>query len=394
VSALQTLEERLKSQRNKPAFPHEIGFISLVRSRRTGGIAVPYVDKDGDFVCNSTKMKREKASAEQDGKDSILSRIIENGFNVKRFPLDLSKMSKSEGNSWIAIVHADGNGLGLLIQKMGNILKGRPDDEVKLAFKEFSTKLDEATRAAAKSAFRKISIHITKGDIPFRPVVLGGDDHTVIIRADLALDYTAEFLRSFELETKLRLAGLFNNLGLTAFENGLTACAGIAYVKHAYPMHYALTLSEQLCKEAKKMVKNGIMADRLPESALAFHKVQDSFVDDKFDNIISRSLKTKTGINLFYGPYWLRTAIDRPSVEVLVELQKKMDLLSTQEEKQGLSTGKIRQWISELYKNSDAAQFMFERMKAMSQNNPLLQDLELKDSKTIAYDLIQLQSFK
>ena len=56
-----------------------------------------------------------------------------------------------------------------------------------------------------KNSFRTIDI---KYKYPIRPIILGGDDLTVIIRADLAIPFTECFLREFEQNTK----ELFSNL--------------------------------------------------------------------------------------------------------------------------------------------------------------------------------------
>ena len=85
------------------------------------------------------------------------------------------------------MIHADGNGLGQIVQKIGND---------KNQFKEFSQQLDDVTIAAANSAYvatmKKYGIS-EKEVIPIRPIVLGGDDFTAICRGDMALFYTKEF---------------------------------------------------------------------------------------------------------------------------------------------------------------------------------------------------------
>ena len=90
---------------------------------------------------------------------------------------------------------------------------------------------------------------------PIRPVILGGDDLTVIIRADLALDFTVEFLNAFERQTKEQFEFLAKYYQVEGFENGITACAGIAYIKEKYPFHYGVHLADLLTGKAKKFSK-------------------------------------------------------------------------------------------------------------------------------------------
>ena len=67
--------------------------------------------------------------------------------------------------------------------------------------------------------------------IEIRPIVLGGDDLTVICRADKALTYTHSFLHHFEEETKALKDILKKYKVFTKGEDHLTACAGIAIIK-------------------------------------------------------------------------------------------------------------------------------------------------------------------
>src|SRR5699024_5482278 len=110
---------------------------------------------------------------------------------------------------------------------------------------QFSTAIDISTKKAAQIAFSK-TIQKEKGKAyPIRPIVLGGDDLTIIIQADLALRFTHNFLKEFENQTKKEFSFLNKDFQIQGFENGITACAGIAYVKKTYPFHYAVDLAEK-----------------------------------------------------------------------------------------------------------------------------------------------------
>lgn len=93
------------------------------------------------------------------------------------FPKDLEELPTKEGE-WLAVVHADGNGLGSVFLDFEN-RSGAIDDDagylVKL--KAFSEALDEA----AKEACRKALDVTKKGEIAYAlPLVFGGDDLTAI----------------------------------------------------------------------------------------------------------------------------------------------------------------------------------------------------------------------
>ena len=67
--------------------------------------------------------------------------------------------------------------------------------------------------------------NIWREDVEFA-VILGGDDLTAIVRADLALDFTAAFLRAFAQSTGPLIAEL-RAAGVAGLPDRLSACAGV-----------------------------------------------------------------------------------------------------------------------------------------------------------------------
>jgi len=264
----------------------------------------------------------------------------------------------------------------------------------------FSSLIQTSTEEACQEAFKSIK-RDEKYRYPVRPVLIGGDDVTIIIRADLALNFTVEFLKAFENKTKNN----FQKLKTSQVHGGLTACAGIAFVKESYPLHYALNLAEQLCKDAKKMVKSKDLCQdgEMPKSSLAFFRVQDSFVE-KLGDMKKRTL-IADGINYDYGPYLINKKEGHPSVE---DLNKKLDILKAEADKteKTKAVSKLRQLISESFKDTSTMKIMKDRMKSV--NKEFYTNLELDNDefynrpgddkelakKSVLYDLIQLHSFK
>jgi len=377
--AIQQLETNLKTQRNKVSAPNEIGFMGLERSRRTGGVAVEF--RKGEALDAGTLKKIDKKD-----KSSLFEKLSGNKALAKEFPFDLKEITASGKNSWIAVIHADGNGLGKIIQNKGAELN--KDKK----FKAFSAAIETATQKAIQAAFNEV-VEKDKDNFtlyPIRPVVIGGDDVTVIIRADLALEFTDKFLKYFERESEQE----FTKLNLAGYEKGLTACAGIAYVKESYPLHYALHLAESLCTDAKKKVKDAKALPKyndIPQSALAFYKVQESFVDD-LSILKMRTLKTPSGLDYYKGPYLL---------DDILALTKKLEIIKDEAAKSEHSkaVGKLRQIVSETYQDSSTAIFMMERMKEMNKDfyEKLKLDPELKaikeNTQSQLLDLITLHNF-
>ena len=428
--AIDELEKRLKAQRSKVSMPIETGLMGLNRDRRTGGVAFETNSKPGndggsEYICEATSKKRvasrEVYRPERENQSPNLFSKISGTTKISegKIPFMMEEITSIPDKSWLAIIHADGNGLGMLLQKLGESLKTDvTNDDVKNAFSTFSQELDTATREAAQYAFEKViasdeelmqKINDGKVRYPLRPVLLGGDDLTLIIRADLAIDFTIEFLKAFELRTAERFKFLKEIYKVNGFENGLTACAGIAFIKESYPFHYGVHLAEKLTSKAKKFSKKD--KEAIPPSSLSFYKVQSSFVES-LEDITHKTLTAHASrVSFDYGPYLLHSSGSLPSIP---DLKQKLALMEKLVGKDGESKGisKLRKWVSELYRDEATADFMLKRIKQIDKNENLTKllestkfeaielpeditdDTKYPSRKTMIYDLLQLHSLK
>lgn len=368
------LEKKLLAQRNRPMPSLTIGIMGMQRSRATG---FPAVDKDnGNFYDEGAKKKLQAKE-----RNALWDKSVASTLDYPNLTATDNINNITEKNDWIAIVHADGNGLGQVIRTIGN-------NNEKLH--QFSLALDKATTAAAQEA---AAITLNKTDTqglkfyPFRPIVLGGDDLTIIIRGDLAIKYVEAFLNAFEKETKKRLANIDVRLC-----NGLTACAGIAFIKSSFPYYYGYNLAEDLCSAAKKDAKSRGNDVR---SCIMFHKVQDSFVED-YNEIIERELTTSEGLSFKFGPYYLDNSdIDRWSIDNLVKSVKDLD----DKEGNALKSG-IRQWLTALLENGgeEKAKQVYSRLHEITSKKDIAERLTKKRSggseAVPAYDVLSLHSIE
>ena len=327
-SVVDKLESRLHAQRNRASKSITSGLMGIERSRRTGLPAVK-VEKD-DHLDLGTAKKKERS----EGSTATLA-LAKKSFGNDRLrreqlALDIEKLT--DRNDWIAIIHADGNGLGeFLANKGGN----------KKELSEFSSQLSEATIAASQKTFKELSHDLDK-IIPIRPVVLGGDDMTVICRADIAIAYTKSFLSHFEDETKLR-----------GFP--LTACAGIAFIKSSYPFHYGYELAEMLCSRAKRDAKSRKVHGLAP-SCLMFHKVQSSFVEN-FDEIAQKELTPQQGHSFEFGPYYINAQDNRWTIDDLLKHSFVLIGKNKDENKDGNAIkSDIRNWMSLMHEDIEKAE--------------------------------------
>jgi hypothetical protein len=204
---------------------------------------------------------------------------------------------------WLAVVHADGNGLGALLGRLGQApLNG---DRVKVV-RRVSTGLERVAVRAFDHALRAAVQVWERG--PGRaarreplvvPLVVGGDDLTVVCDGALAMAFTIAYLRGFEAESEKELREQLAAVG----ERQLTASAGVALVKPHYPFHAGYDLAEQLAESAK-LVKHHAPG----HSALDLHLHLDT-TDADLDRIRRRRRSHGPDpVALWGGPYVLGPA--------------------------------------------------------------------------------------
>lgn len=394
LAATQELELKLKNARNQSTLPLDSKFALMKQTPRTGKPAFIKVTKNNEEQVFDKGSWQKDQNAEPARKNLLLSKIGIKENDYGKFPLQLSQISNSKNK--IAVIHADGNKMGLLLQQMAEKLKDKDDTEIQQAYKEFSIGIEKATQEAVRSAF-EMCFNMEKYDkskVPFRPVVIGGDDVTVICDANKALNFVSKYMKSFQSNTKVELANLVKTYELKEFNDGLTACAGVAYSNEKFPFHYAADVAESLCNESKTLSNRD-------SSCLLFRNIQGSFYSG-FKEYKTKELTAKE-TSFLYGPYYIREEDKKTpllnDLETLYELMHQKDF----------PLGKLREWLTELHYSNDYAKTYLERVDVIAERNrsalareintsleKLESGLSLKnlivDNKTPIYDILQLKA--
>lgn len=347
----EELEQRLHAQRNHPVKSLTTGLMAIERSRKTG------------LPATTIKYAQDKKEKDEYLDEGIVAKHNEKGCDLYRKLTgeDIKPGNRAYDtkdltghNDWIAVIHADGNGLGEVVAELSGDYQ---------RFKDFSDNLDKATIAAAQAAYTATKekeedekANRTLEKLKIRPIVIGGDDLTVICRGDLAVKFVKEYLEAFEKETKERIG------------KKLTACAGIAFIKSSYPFYYGCDLAEALCGEAKKDAKSdkvkGENGGQAP-SCLMFHKVQSSFVED-YAEIKRKELTTVDGGSLCFGPYYLnKESVDKVKDRERWTIGELKDMRDKLAEDNHLKTD-IRQWLTLMHEDAGAAKQHSKRVKAVN----------------------------
>jgi hypothetical protein len=236
--------------------------------------------------------------------------------NISQFEDDFA-----ENISWLSVVHADGNGLGQIFLDFGKYTANNRDYINQ--YRQFSTAIDICTEQAFLDAIESVFVSQEQLDgkdpiiIPLVPLILGGDDLTVVCDGRYALQFTQRFLTEFEKRTQNPveiIPGIKSNIIIDRAKkhlsaDRLSACAGIAVMKKHFPFSVAYDLAEDLIKSAKT-VKDIIKQDgkTIPCSAIDYHILYDS------SGVDLKSIRAKLEISnpptrLYCRPY----VVSKPS---------------------------------------------------------------------------------
>lgn len=323
----------------------------VARSGRTGGAAVGKDRRGGGLQDRETRAKERLGRRG----DLLARRLLGDGARV-RFVRNHDDEFRGPGEDGeegpVAVVHVDGNDMGTLVRELGGNLE---------AYRRFSRALSEATEEAAKAIAKWLVERYAKecangvdaeheNVIPARPVVIGGDDVTWVVRGEDAVEFVRRFVREFERRTADR-AQAFGSRGRA------TVCAGIAFVHRNAPFVHAYELSGALCKEAKRRLR-GLGEKGVTPSGVMFHRVTTSDLAE-WSDIRDRELSCEAG-SMVFGPYLVGESegaggnAPAPRLEDLLRLAQGLQLLPR---------GPRREWLRKIKTDPLRAQHLWERMR-------------------------------
>ena len=164
-----------------------------------------------------------------------------------------------EEKSFVAVIHIDGNTMGKQIIDFAN--KNQEEEETLFeqlkAMRELSKEISKIYRDTLDNTVNEIfkkeigtekaygeAQELTKS-IPYREIISDGDDITVIIKSNKALQFCDLFVKTLEKEKE---GGNYSHLKDFHISVGI----GIAFVHDKFPFSTAYDIAEQLCKNAKK----------------------------------------------------------------------------------------------------------------------------------------------
>ena len=273
----------------------------------SGEVAAPSSALDGRALSLPAQVKVRQANIARDhflNLARVQRLLYDEDEKLARDPTKLEELLQTalEGGvgvpSKIAVIHIDGNGVGGVMRRLdevlsekGGALKGELEvaegdsDALRVFVLKISERLDAAVKLAFRSAWERVAKLARKDAedsnrrytaIPVVPVILGGDDVTVITSGDYALPFAAAYLRHYEDATGNDPILRYLTPPKGQDTSPMTAAAGVAIVKRNFPFHIAYELAEKLVNRAKKVGKTACP----PCSTLDYHVLFDTTVLD------------------------------------------------------------------------------------------------------------------
>lgn len=262
------------------------------------------------------------------------------------FPKELSELNRVKEDSYISIVHIDGNDIGKHFFGSESEIHSLPD------MRENAVKIDEITRFS----FNRLLSYIVNPNndnkmkkekiLPIRPIILGGDDVTFVCDGKMGIYFAQIYMEFFEDEAKSK--------GLT-----LTACAGIAIIKTKYPFYRGYCLAEELCRNAKRIRKH----ESGEYSYLDFH-IASGAIAGSLEDIRKIHFTSPQG-RLYCRPY-------RMSKDIQDEKNFYLLLENTKELKENFPKNKRHGLCEVLTMNETARNRFLAEMKARGRKLPVI----------------------
>ena len=296
--------------------------LPVVRTCTTTGLpaSVPSKEENNEeeWISQSAASKRNQVGT-KDNPGPAQNAIFDQFGSVlkeeQHFAIELDKLGGRKGESHIAVVHADGNGMGKHLIDVVN--SEEKDADFLHHIRAFSASVSRLSQNALKETLQYLqkALPRLKGDLswedkkifPLRPIVYGGDDLTFVCDGRLGLDLAAFYLKEFSMG-KIRVLGK---------DILIDACAGVAIVPTKFPFARAYHFAEELCGLTKSYRRE----KNLTGSWLDFQIIPEG-VTRSISALRAAQYRSLEGQTLHQRPYQMPEKWD-DFVAILQEFQSK-----------------------------------------------------------------------
>ncbi len=219
--------------------------LPVVRSCTSTGLPAAVQGEATEWISLSAACKRKQVNVAQEDIAREFNAVLHSG---QSFAVQLEDLGGRAGQAHIAVVHADGNGMGQLLARVMENDNAANDELFLRHMRLFS----DSVKCLAKDALTKTLQHLQstlplksldnpEQIFPIRPIVYGGDDLTFVCDGRLGLPLAAFYLQEFAK----------GKVNVGSQKEAVDACAGVAIVPTKFPFARAYGFAEELCQSAK-----------------------------------------------------------------------------------------------------------------------------------------------
>jgi hypothetical protein len=220
------------------------------------GLASAIVEQGDErpAVSLDVAMRHETARRTEDGSAQDLASLLSTETKLRRLRR-AQELKDLVGDGYLALIHADGNGVG------SGLGKDKSDGERAAFFHRNRVLLRRAVKKAIDERCPDT------GQAPLIPLMLGGDDLLLVARAEIALPFVVTLCA--ELEAIQRNSSAFK----------LTLGIGVVFAKHTIPIYRLHEVAEQLASSAKRRFR-GFKDDEAKRSVVDWAVFSSAWVDN------------------------------------------------------------------------------------------------------------------
>ncbi len=409
---IDALYLKLKENQNKIFPAVNVPYTGLTLSCEVNGEAANFCDRYGEiskdfgdvrFFSQETAVK---FFAAEDANKNLRERF-KKIFRLKSFdpqidfafPTEIEKLGQREGENYFAIVHVDGNNMGLKFRTCTGLAARRKlSREIRRKTEgAFADLLAKIIRMKISGGFEKF-LDLDENVLPIRPLIIGGDDVTFFCPANMAILFTKTLIEFLDADTPEDSPEHLTE----KFSRHMDACAGIAILPTKYPFFRGYELTEQLCDAAKKSMRELLPKDLDTKKPLLAEDIPrgSSWLDfailhgeqaPTLEQIRSTEYRGARG-NLHFGAY--RVCGDGDSLHKLENL-----LACTTEFPSVMANNKIKELRGILQRGQDDAEKFLRQLEYQQQKLPDVADWKnfrknlWHDGATPYVDAIELMDF-
>lgn len=319
--SLNTIYKQLKENQNNILPQVDLPYTGFTIECDYSGKAVNTYNKDYQRLVSAEVAAKIKAFKPADEKIKACFQDELGGFE---FCSELESIGYKEGESYISVIHIDGNNMGVKFSNCRNMkerknLSKKVQKTVERAFGELIKIIVSEYDSYGDVLDMRVLNKGNKQLLPLRPIIIGGDDITFICPGRMGLQYAQTFIEYVNSEDLLD-KDLYNYIKKETgkqISRSLSCCAGVAIVPAKYPFFRAYELAEQLCDEAKEKSRKDD-GNYLDFAILHGEKYGDI-------KLLRKEQYESANGNLHYGPYnVLGKENDKQSVKGLLALSEKL----------------------------------------------------------------------